>query len=592
MVLPSTRSVWSRGFAMDTSAVRRKFDRWTKTLTCCGAWLIGLAASVGCAGAQRFSLRPPMQRDDDERPFLPPPREYFSPFAWDGANQMVFRPVSRFFAVDPAGEAINVNSLDEVPNSSWFENRLGTIEMTPETVERGSCSEKRLDPNAPDGTWVIDKGKANGANPGFRISVAGIGKFMLKIDPPTEPDRATGATAIASRIYHAVGYHSACDTVVYVRESLLRLKPGLTVTNNQGVTRPLDAEHLRELLSGASRRRGLIRMVASAWLPGTPLGPYRYDGTRSDDPNDVIAHEDRRELRGARLIAAWLNHFDSREQNSMDVFIRPGAQANAPGYVRHYIMDMGDCFGSVWENDGISRRLGHSYLLDFGHVAADFISLGTITRPWERARRSGGVFNYFSARDFDPEAWRGEYPNPAFSRMTEWDGAWMARILAHFTQPLLAAAVRVGQYDSDSERYLLETLALRRDAILRRYLSHVSPLGDVGVTGDRLCGVDLARRAGVVPNEGVSVRARAYLDDRSKPGILRVDTSQLPRICAQLEHGAIAPQVPAADSRRYLVVDLDNGYASGPLRAHLYDLGQDSGFRLAGIERPLSHDPP
>ncbi len=39
---------------------------------------------------------------------------------------------------------------------------------------------------------------------------------------------------------------------------------------------------------------------------------------------------------------------------------------------------------------------------------------------------------------------------------------------------------------------------------------------------------------------------------------------------------------------RYVVVDLKNGDARGPLRAHLYDLGPARGFRLVGIERPPS----
>jgi hypothetical protein len=550
--------------------------------------LLGLLLLGGCASSAHFPLRPPLLRDDDQKPFAKAPEEYYSPFAWDGANYMVFHPIARFFAVDPAGAAANVNAFDEVPSSSWFENRLGTRSMTPEEVTRGPCGEGTLDPNGPDGSWTIDKGKDNGANPGFRVNIKGLGKFMLKTDPETEPDRATGATAIAARIYHAAGYYSACDSVVYFRPSLLKLKPGLTVTNNQGVTRPFDEKRLAEILRQASHRDGLVRMVASEWLPGKPIGPYRYEGTRDDDPNDVIPHEDRREVRAGRVVAAWLNHFDSREQNTMDVFLPLDKdKKDGPGFVRHYIIDMGDCFGSQWTVDGISRRLGNSYVFDAGHVAEDFITLGTRERPWERAQLTGGIFGYFSARDFDPAAWRGEYPNPAFMRMTEQDGAWMARILASFNDELIAAAVKVGKYDTISERYLTETLQARRRSILRRYLNRVSPIAQVSANGEGVCGVDLARSTGTVPNEEMSLRAYLWrgadLQPAPKPKFRQVPA---PRVCVDIPHADLPESLPADAPERYTVLDITNGYAPGPLRLHVYDLGRAGGYRLAGIERP------
>ena len=547
----------------------------------------------GCASPARFPLREPLLRDPDQVPVVQVPEESYSPFAWDGANQIIFRPISRFFAVDPAGPAVNVNALDEVPDSSWFENRLGKSPLSPADVARGSCAEHELDPGAADGSWLIDKGKDNGANPGFRITVAGLGKFMLKSDPSEEPDRATGATSIATRVYHAVGYYAPCDSVVYFRPSLLKLKPGLTVTNNEGVTKAFDQPRLDDLLAHASHRDGLVRMVASEWLPGKPLGPYSYSGRRDDDPNDVVPHEDRRELRGARLVAAWLAHFDSREQNTMDVFLPiDPKQKKGPGYVRHYIIDLGDCFGSVWTDDGISRRLNHAYILDVPYLTEDFLTLGTIERPWDRAQR-GGMFGYFSARDFDPELWRGEYPNPAFGRMTEGDAAWIARILARFEEGLVRAAVAVGKYEAPSERYLAETLIARRMAILRRYLSRLSPIGEVVATAQGLCGVDLARLTGVVPNEGTSFRARAYRGAEHEPTrSLRLVGEATPRVCVELPHAPLAPNIAADDARRYVIVDLENGYARGQLRAHLYDLGPGIGYRLVGIERPEAADRP
>lgn len=549
--------------------------------------LLALAAS-GCGGSSRFPLRAPLLEDDDRRPFSRIPDEYESPFAWDAANQTVFLPLSRFFAVDPAGPAVNVNALDEVPNSSWFQNRIGANAMTPDEMVRGPCSEKALDPNMPDGSWIIDHGKDNGANPGFRVNIPGLGKFMLKTDPAEEPERATGATAIAARVYYAAGYYSPCDSVVYFRPSLLKLKPGLKVTNNQGVTKAFDQQRLEEILKSASHRNGLVRMVASEWLPGKPLGPYTYDGKRSDDPNDAIAHEDRRELRGARLISAWLNHFDSREQNTLDVFLfADPKKKEGPGHVVHYIIDMGDCFGSTWATDSMSRRLGNSYMLDFPYLVEDFLTLGVNQRPWERQQRTAGVFNYFSARDFDPELWRGEYPNPAYGRMTEGDGAWAARIIARFDDALVAAFVSVGKYDADSERYLTETLIARRDAILRRYLSRLSPLSDLKVQGELLTGVDLARKTGIVPNEALSPRARVYRGESlSAAGAASPKMALDASFSLRLTHAARDGGEADSSPNRYLVVDIFNGYAPGPLRVHLYDLGPARGFRLVGIERP------
>jgi hypothetical protein len=551
-----------------------------------------LVATLGaCASAPRFPLRAPLLRDPDQQAIPTAPEEYFSPFAWDGVNQMVFRPVARFFAVDPAGPAVNVNALDEVPDSSWFENRLGRRTMTAEEVARGPCDDKVLDPSMPDGSWIIDRGKDNGANPGFRVNVPGLGKFMLKTDPETEPDRATGATAVSARVYHATGYFAPCDAVVYFRRSLLHLKPGLTVTNNQGVTRPFDERALDGMLARASHRNGLIRMVASSWLPGKTLGPYKYDGLRGDDPNDVIPHEDRRELRGAKLVAAWLNHFDSREQNTMDVFIPlDPKRKDGPGYVRHYIIDMGDSFGSMWTSDGLSRRLGYSYIFDAAQIGEDFVTFGALSRPWERARQSGTIFNYFSARDFDPETWKGEYQNPAFLRMTEGDGAWMARILARFRDELVAAAVGIAQYAPRDERYLIDTLIARRDAILRRYLSRLSPLSEVVATKRGLCATDLARQSGIVAPGLAGFRARAYRGEDFTPDArLRFARTESPLVCVELPHAELG-SLPNDAVERYLVIDITNGHAKGPLRAHLYDLGPERGYYLAGVERPDTDD--
>ena len=126
------------------------------------------AGGIGCAQlVRRYSDEGPMWRDDgDFDPFGPVPEGYFSPFAWDAADNMIFRPLARIFAVDPGGEAVNVNSMDEVPDSSWFTNRLSRQRLSPERIAQAACDDAPLDPSGP---WTITSAKPDGASPGFII---------------------------------------------------------------------------------------------------------------------------------------------------------------------------------------------------------------------------------------------------------------------------------------------------------------------------------------------------------------------------------------------------------------------------------------
>ncbi len=567
-----------------------------------GSLLLVCFASAACAHGdiRRFRLASPVTRDQDLDPIRLEcrdeqkqgdscaPEPYESSFSWDAADNSVFRPISKFFEVDAYGEAENVNAFDEVPDSSWFTNRIGARPMSPDEVARGYCPEgAELTSDPPDGSWTIDRGKDNGANPGFRVKVHGT-KFMFKTDD-TQPERATAATAIATRLYYAAGYWAPCDSVVYFKASALRLMPGLSIKANVGPAKPFDQKRLREILAQSARRGQLYRATASRWLPGIALGPFTYEGRRADDPLDTIAHENRRDLRGARLIAAWLSHFDSREQNTMSTWMPEDASdPHSPGHVRHWYIDLGDCFGSEWSVDDISKRNGHAYVLDFGYLLEDFATLGSIERPWDRAKRTPGLemFGYFSAKDFEPAAWRGEYPNPAFGRMTERDAAWAARIIARFTPEDVEAAVRVGDFTRpEATRFLTRVLLERRQVLLRRYLSKLSPLSDVQVGPRTICGVDLARQADAFPLSGFSYRASV---SRGGGPAFDVATSTGPAgsICAAVASSNPASSLVPSALERYVLLRLTNGASTGPLLLHLYDLGSARGLKLVGIERP------
>jgi hypothetical protein len=562
----------------------------------------------GCAGDRRFPLRAPLVLDTDQNTVSIPcaprptpedpqhvacaPEPYVSPLAWDGANNMVFRPITRAFALEAADVAVNVNALDEVPDSAWFTNRIAREHPAREVLLRGACTPEQMLPTAAElaqGSWVIDRGKDNGASLGFRVRTPNRAKYMFKNDAPGQPERATASSAIGAAIYHAVGFNTSCEQIAYFDRNVLHLNPGLTVTNNSGATKPFDATALDRVLSQANRRGSLYRMQASAWLPGYLIGPFRYEFTRSDDPNDAIAHDDRRELRGARVLAAWINHFDSREQNSMDAWMADNSEVpdSSPGYVRHFYIDTSDSLGSEWDWDAISRRLGHAYLLDWGDVGLDFVTLGIPERRWEKLKRRPGyeLFGYFSAAPFEPDGWKNEYPNPAFSRATERDNAWMARILSRFDPEDIPALVSLGQFTKfEHAVYLSEVLELRLRRILQRYLSRLSPLSDPKLTAaGELCLTDLALRRNVWPEP--QFQYSALVHDVAGQHATAVVRGTHAAVCVNLKHNDLGTEVLYDDARRYVTVTLANGVAKYPLRVHLYDLGARLGYSLVGLER-------
>jgi hypothetical protein len=565
---------------------------------------IPLLFVIACGSHTKpFPLRDPFLVDTDMRPVSVPcrpdpskddphaqncaPAEYVSPFVWDQVDNLLFAKVSRVLAVETTGESRNVNSLDEVPDSSWFTNRKPA---PPPADAPGACKAEDMLPG-PDqvepGTWVIDHGKDNGSTPGFRVDIPGKGKYMLKADEEKQPERASAASVIGAAIYHAIGYNTSCEQIVAVKKEQLKLTPGLKVVENSGLTHPFDEAALDEVLKKTTQLPGgAVRLQASKWLPGYALGPIRYIGTREDDPNDVINHADRRELRGGRLLAAWLDHWDAREQNSMDVWLAADKKhkKSSPGYVKHYILDTSDTLGEEVSLDDMSRRLGHTYEFDATDILGAVVTLGADEEPWDRAHHVPGKrkFGYFSDADFDPVRWRPFYPNPAFERATERDNAWMARKIAQFSPDDVRAFVELGKWSNPADAdYVYKILIARQRRILRRYLTRISPVGDVHAKATQICGTDFARLRSVFPDDRFhyTVIERGYDLDTEVPATAGADG----KVCftpVRANHGTI----PDSDGRRRVEFTIHNGTSALPLVVHTYDLGE-RGMKIVGLTR-------
>lgn len=413
------------------------------------------------------------------------------------------------------------------------------------------------------------------------------------MDGLSQGPRATLADVVGSRIYHAAGFRVPCYTIVNFEKSILDLDPKAHAENAVGDPVPLTWSALEGVLSKASRLPdGRYRVAASRYLDGRPLGPWRYHATLDGDRNDVVPHEDRRELRGSRLLAAWADHADQREENTLGMW-----RETAPGvgFVMHHFLDFSDCFGSLWgASVEEARRRGYTYWFDPGDILADFFTFGVIERPWDRVPLGplGLALGLYTSDDFDPEGWVPRYPNPALSRMTERDAAWMARIIARFDQASIEAIVGTGQAPPAFARELTRVLMGRREKILRRYLTRLSPLADPSLREDEgstwLCVNDLALQNGLAATPR-NYQAHSWRETAPRDPELRSLHWQTPsQLCVQLPIGSAQPLSQPEDV--LVEVGMSGQTEPGPIRFHLYDHGSGH-YALAGVERLAAVSP-
>ena len=374
--------------------------------------------------------------------------------------------------------ALNVNTLDEVPDSSWFVNRMGREAMSIADVVRGP---DRVESISLDG-WIVSGGKATGVQPGFRMTDPEGHLYQIEFDPPTNPEMATGAEIIGTAFYHAFGYHTVDVYLAELNADRLIISDKATLWDPLvGNRRRLTRRDINNVLRRAARQpNGKYRVLASRFADGKPLGNFRYYGTRPDDPNDIVPHEHRRELRGARVFGAWLNHDDSRGVNSLDMLV----QQQDRRYVKHYMFDFGSILGSgtVYEQ---RHRPGNEYILEWKPGWLTLATLGVYTRPWMHISYPDvpPAVGRFESDAFQPEWWKPEYPNPAFDNMRPDDAFWAARIAARFSDEAIRAIVEKARYsDPRATDYMTATLIKRRNKVIGRWLTEVNPLVDFALS--------------------------------------------------------------------------------------------------------------
>jgi hypothetical protein len=364
----------------------------------------------------------------------------------------------------------NVNTVDEVPDSSWFTNRIGSRAVSAAEIAIGP---NRLPPPDVSALTVIRE-KSSGFAAGFTARDAAGATWFVSFDAPSNPEGATGALMVATKLFWALGYNQVEYHLASLRRDDIAIDPKATVRRPSGRRTPMKPDDLDEVLSRAiPGPEGVYRIAAGRGLPGRILGGFRYEGTRPDDPNDVVEHQHRRELRALRVFGAWVNLTDMKAGNTLDTVVTEDGRSR----VRHYLQDVGSTFG-VGANGPHEWSEGWEYVVQVGPALRRLFSLGFAFSRWQLAPvDQHPAIGRFEGEAFDPDTWKPRAPVRAYLEMRDDDAFWAARRVMAFTDEAIRTAVATAQFSDPAAARLLETvLRQRRDRIGQTYLPRITPI--------------------------------------------------------------------------------------------------------------------
>ena len=550
---------------MVTSIFSTRFRRPAFVAVCAGA--LALFSTGAAMQGQRFYPDDPITRAPESQD-----ASKAAPYDPSQMYELVFNLFVNSKHKASGLRAKNINTIDEVPDSSWFTNRIGTRPITTEEITKGPLVGAPPDPSK----WVLTREKTAGAHPGFTAMDAKGDTWFLEFDPPEFPGGATGAVAIATKIFWALGYNQVESFLTTFDPKKTTIDPNATVKRPNGERTPFTHDDINAILERVARNPdGTYRVIAGRQLPGKILGGYQYAGTRPDDPNDIVPHEHRRELRALRVFGAWTNLTDLKAANSLDTVITE----NGKSIVKHYLQDVGSTFGMC--NDFHEWDLSWEYFLEGGPSWKRLFTLGFGLSPWQTVDYvEYPSVGKFEGKVWDPRKWRPQTPTVAYMETRDDDAFWAARRIAAFTDELIRAAVHTGEFsDPAAEKYLGDVLIQRREKIKSIYLTPVNPIVNPRLDASGLTVENAAVTSGVA-HGAVAYRANWMTFDNATGATKPISETKSATTTIAAPSGLPSSGFVAVD----IAADAD-GYPTWkqPVRAYFR---QDGGsWKLVGLDR-------
>ena len=433
-------------------------------------------------------------------------------------------PDKILWALQPLGvtlnaRAANINRYDEVPASTWFTPRNHVRALKPDEIRNGPEG-----PVHPEPPYTITSTKKGGVTPGFQIKDSADRRWIVKLDPKGYPQLGSCAAVVSGRLVWAAGYNFSHDEAFSFTRDDLKIDDDLR--KGKDGEEPFTDEHLDAMLRVGAFSNGRYYAAASLFLKGKPAGPLSFSNRRDDDPNDWYHHKNRRELRGLFVVYSWLNNWDVKDQQSLDMFHED--EGSKEGHLVHNLLDASGSLGAAGQGPK-QLPTGYEERIDLGWTMKRILTLGFIVEPWRKVKQESGMpsVGNFEAEGFKPKGWKAYQTIPPWREMTRADAYWGAKLVASFTDAQIAAAIDAAGYQDPTARdYLFRVLVERRNRVARTWFREVTPLDFFVVEGNKLRFRDLAVDVGVTP-------AREYevVTGKDKDGVVhavRLTSPELP----------------------------------------------------------------